>query len=359
MTAVLIMVATIGGACYQIGLLATESTTSTTTATHDDVVGSRKGHYNIGDNETDDGARGGGLAVCYTGHLGTFSSVYQQNVDALKRLDIPVKFFCVVDLTDNYKDSRSGRHFTTIHTEAELKNSGLFDNIQLYHPSETITTFFPVNKPDAPPSTVGGGDASVAVSAPVQDDGGHFNDVLHVLDANHQCWQQVLAYEQQHGVMFDWVLRTRLDMHFQLHLPQSPSPSPLQETEQETCSTSDTSASTCGGDGSTTTTDQEQQQQQQKEEDVKRRRRFVHLNGFAIALVPRVLAPTFFDAVKAVDLIDHDTGFPDADHARTVCGQYAYPMESPECFLIKWLNHSGVTPSNGVYIKRRIVYPEA
>lgn len=351
-TAVLIMVAAVGGACWQIGLLATESTTTTTT-TRDDVVGSSITH-NIRDN--DDGGAGGGMAVCYTGHLGTFSSVYQQNVDALKRLGIPVKYFCVVDLTDNYKDSRTGRHFTNMHTEAELTNSGLFDDIHLYQPSETITTFFPVSKPDRPPTTVDGGDGAAAVvSAPVQDDGGHFNDVLHVLDANHQCWQQVLAYEQRHGITFDWVLRTRLDMHFQVHLPPSPSPPPQhqQETEQETCSSSETS-STCGDDESKTTTEQQQQKQ-----EVTQRRQFVHLNGFAIALVPRVLAPAYFDAVNAVDLIDHDTGFPDADHARRVCGQYAYPVESPECFLIKWLNHSGVTPSNGVYIKRRIVYPEA
>lgn len=86
--------------------------------------------------------------------------------------------------------------------------------------------------------------------------------------------------------------------------------------------------------------------------DVKPR---VHLSGSAMALMPRHLADSYF---SVIDAFSDGRCKPLDDMGVEPCKNYSYDEDSTECLLIKWLKKDDNVPSNGVYVNRRIVYPE-
>ena len=82
----------------------------------------------------------------------------------------------------------------------------------------------------------------------------------------------------------------------------------------------------------------------------------VHLSGSAMALVPRNMADAYFSVVTA---FKDGKCQPLDKMGSEPCKNYSYEEDSTECLLIKWLKLHDITPSNGVYVNRRIMYPEA
>lgn len=236
------------------------------------------------------------IAVCYTGHVGTFAKVYQQNAEAFQAITkIPVANFFVIDLEDDYKHSRSNTHYKRTHEIGTLQP--IFDHVsargvQTYS-SEGIT------KKRA-------GDECIGEHAPVQDDGGHFSHAFATLHASARCYDLVKSDEEKNGMRYDWVVRLRPDMEIALTLPPA---------------------------------------------DAQSR---VHLSGIAIALVPRPLCDAYF---SAVDAFDNRFCAEVKEVDDQSCRNYSYEPDSPECWMIKWLKLKDIVPSNGVYVNRRIVYP--
>lgn len=238
------------------------------------------------------------IAVCYSGHVGTFEKVYEQNVAKFENLtSVPISYFFVIDLKDDYKDARKGSHYTKNHEIGSLQP--IFDKlsaraIETYSSSETTKS-----RADD--------DSCVGDHAPVQDDAGHYSQSYATLHAAERCYQLVRNDEERTGDRYDWIVRLRPDMQIAIKLPPA-------GTEPR-----------------------------------------VHMSGTALALIPRVQADDYFSAVNA---FDKDTCKELQDMDDGVCKNYAYEGDSSECLLIKWLKRKDIVPSNGVYVNRRIVYPE-
>lgn len=88
------------------------------------------------------------------------------------------------------------------------------------------------------------------------------------------------------------------------------------------------------------------------EKDVQTR---VHMNGAAMFLIPRVHADIFYSIIQVFsgrncEVMDQMGEQP--------CRNYHYEDDCVECLIVKWLADGGVVPSNGVYVNRRIIYPD-
>lgn len=237
------------------------------------------------------------IALCYTGHVGTFSNVYKQNKEIMSKLTTaPLSTFMVIDLNDDYKNSHTQEHYKRSHEIGALQP--IFNELEV-HSVETYSSEEETKKR--------AGMGCVGDHAPFQDDGGHFSHAYATLNANARCYNQIKAHEAKTGVKFDWVVRLRPDMEISVTLP-TPEKTPR-----------------------------------------------VHLSGLAIALVPRELCDDYFSAVQAFDDINCKTVKELDDE---VCRNYSYEADSPECLMIKWLKLKNIVPSNGVHVNRRIMYPE-
>lgn len=237
------------------------------------------------------------IAACYSGHVGTFEKVYEQNVKALQSLSAtPVSYFFVLDLNDDYRDARSGVHYTQMHEIGTLQP--IFDKLS----ARSVETFSSLQtmKSRAESSCVGD-------HAPVQDDAGHYSEAYAMLYAAARCFQFVQEDEKRRGQRYDWIVRLRPDMEIAIKLPP---------------------------------------------EDATTR---VHMSGTALALVPREQAEDYFSVVNA---FDENNCNEIQDMSDDSCKNYAYEGDSPECLIIKWLTRKDIVPSNGLYVNRRIVYPE-
>lgn len=236
------------------------------------------------------------IAVCYTGHVGTFSDVYQQNAEAFQKVTkTPVANFFVIDLEDDYKDGRTNTHYKQSHEIGTLQP--MFDDLSA-RGIETYSSEGAIKKR--------AGDDCIGEHAPIQDDGGHFSHAFSTLHASARCYDLVKSDEEENGMRYDWVIRLRLDMEIAVSLPPA---------------------------------------------DVQPR---VHLSGMAIALLPRSLCDAYF---SAVDAFDNRFCAEVKEVDNQSCRNYSYEPNSPECWLIKWLKLKDIVPSNGVYVNRRIIYP--
>lgn len=239
------------------------------------------------------------IAVCYTGHVGTFAEVYQQNYDALSALTTQnLSHFFVLDLVDDYTNAHTGLPIRRTHEIGALQP--ILDQLS----ASAVETFSHRDTADA------GAKSSADCVRPhssLHDDASHYAETYATLAAAARCFQMVQHAEEQSGEMFDWVVRLRPDMHVKVELP--PRGTALR----------------------------------------------VHMSGIAMALVPRQLCDDFFSVVeafqdgncKAVDELDNE-----------LCGRYSYATSSAECLVVKWLHERGIVPSNGVYVNRKIVYPQ-
>lgn len=81
----------------------------------------------------------------------------------------------------------------------------------------------------------------------------------------------------------------------------------------------------------------------------------VHLSGSAMALIPRQMTDVYF---SVVDAFSHGKCTPLDEMGIEPCKNYSYDSDSTECLIIKWLKLSDIIPSNGVYVNRRVIYPE-
>lgn len=238
------------------------------------------------------------IAVCYSGHVGTFEKVYAQNVEKFQNLtSSPVSYFFVIDLEDDYKDARKGTHYTQKHEIGSLQP--IFDEL----PARAVETY----SSSETTKSRAGDDSCVGDLAPVQDDAGHYSQSYATLYAAARCFHLVRNDEERTGEQYDWVVRLRPDMQISIRLPPA-------ETEPR-----------------------------------------VHMSGIAFALIPRIQADDYF---SVVDAFDKDTCKELQDMGDDVCKNYAYEGDSSECLLVKWLKRKDIVPSNGVYVNRRIVYPE-
>lgn len=237
------------------------------------------------------------IAVCYSGHVGTLSKVYRQNLNVLQQVTTTQpSFFFVLDLHDDYRDVRTGRRFQETHEIGTLQS--IFDElsaraVETFSSSEIIESYR--RQP------------CVGEHVPVTDDGGHYSQSFAVFHAAAKCYKHVRKEEADSGIRFDWILRLRPDMEIALRLPPA---------------------------------------------DAKPR---VHMSGVPMALIPRALADDYF---SIVDLFEgHECKkFDQVDDSP--CIKYSYAHDSPECLVVKWLHSKGITPSNGLFVNRRIIYPE-
>lgn len=240
------------------------------------------------------------IAVCFTGHVGTLPRVHRQNLGVLSRLStVPPAHFYVLDLHDDYRDARTGRHYTAAHEIGSISPI-----LEQAHALAVDTLSLPSLTSAARQRSA----SCVGEHTPVSDDTEtHFSHAYPSLLAARQCFQLVQREEQRSGIAYDWVLRMRPDMHIAVRLPDGGAPPR------------------------------------------------VHMSGLAMALIPRALADSFFsivdafegDACKRIEAVD--------DRA---CAKYSYVSTSPECLMVKWLHLRNIVPSNGVYVNRRIVYPD-
>lgn len=255
------------------------------------------------------------IAVCYTGHVGTFEKVYKQNEQVFLSLNsspstsskpISISYFFVVDLQDNYKDARTNRHYTHTHEIGTLQT--IFEDIKFTASVETYTSAD--HKPSIS-SNCNNHNHKEEINNPIQDDAGHYLSSFSTLYANERCLRLIEQYEQNNlSKQFDWILRMRPDMEIDIKLPNI-------------------------------------------EEDTFKPR--IHMSGFAMALIPRILSQAYFSAVHA---FDEDICNDIKDMDDQICQNYSYDTDSSECLLIKWLKRSDIMPSNGLYVNRRIVYPK-
>lgn len=237
------------------------------------------------------------IAVCYSGHVGTLSKVYRQNLHALQQVTTSQpSFFFVLDLHDDFRDVRTGRHFQNTHEIGTLQS--IFDELS----ARAVETFSSADIIESYRRQPCVGD-----HVPVTDDGGHYSQSFAVFHAAAKCYSHVKKEEANSGIPFDWILRLRPDMEIALRLPPP---------------------------------------------DAKPR---IHMSGIPMALIPRGLADDYF---SVVDLFEgHECKkFDQAED--NPCAKYSYALDSPECLIVKWLHSKGVTPSNGLFVNRRIVYPE-
>lgn len=250
------------------------------------------------DNEAPRDVNASRIAVCYSGHVGTFSKVYRQNLQALQQVTTAQPaFFFVLDLHDDYRDVRTGRHFQDTHEIGTLQT--IFDQLS----ARAVETFSSADIVDSYRRQ-----PCVGEHVPVTDDNGHYSQSFAVFHAAAKCYALVKKEEADSGIPFDWILRLRPDMEIALRLPPP---------------------------------------------DAKPR---IHMSGVPMALIPRALADDYF---SIVDLFEgHECKeFDQVDDAP--CSKYSYAHGSPECLVVKWLHSKGVTPSNGLFVNRRIVYPDS
>lgn len=122
-----------------------------------------------------------------------------------------------------------------------------------------------------------------------------------------RCYEMIQAEEKAKGKRFGWILRLQPNMNILVRMPP---------------------------------------------EDVHPR---VHMSGSAIALMPRQLADAYF---SVVDAFSQGRCTQLDDMGDEPCKKYSYSSDSTECLIIKWLKTADIVPSNGVYVNRRIVYPD-
>lgn len=237
------------------------------------------------------------IAVCYSGHVGTLAQVYQQNLQALQKIStVPPAFFFVLDLYDDYRDARSGRHFQKSHEIGTLQ--AMFNQLST-RAVQTISFTEVVEEYERHPC--------VGEYGPIADDSGHYSQFFAVFHAAARCYSLIQKEEASSGMRFDWILRLRPDMEISVRLPPH--------------------------------------------DAVPR----VHMSGIPMALIPRSLADDYFSIVDAFQG-ERCKSFDEVNDSP--CANYSYVNGSPECFLVKWLHSKGISPSNGHYVNRRIVYPQ-
>ncbi|KAI0558266.1 hypothetical protein FGB62_223g07 [Gracilaria domingensis] len=233
------------------------------------------------------------MAVCYSGHLGTFPHVFHQNLDVIRTVDKNADIFFYVDPKDDYHHERSGEHYVEEHDLGVLQP--MFDAMK----AKVVRTF-----------------STQAIKTPEPSecymregtDESHYSHHFMQFYAAQECYKMIKAEEEATGRRYEWILRLQPNMRIQVMLPQ-----PDKEPR-------------------------------------------VHMSGTAISLVPRGMADDFFSAVQAFEPqgcgpLDQLGGGP--------CENYSYEHGTPECLLIKWLSMADIIPSNGVFVKRRIMYPTA
>ncbi|CAN8062568.1 unnamed protein product [Agarophyton chilense] len=231
------------------------------------------------------------MAVCYSGHLGTFPHVFHQNLDIIRSVDKNADIFFYVDPKDDYHHERSGEHYVEEHDLGVLQP--MFDAMK----AKVVRTFAvdAIKTPESSKCYLREG-----------TDKSHYSHHFMQFYAAKECYKMIQAEEEASGKRYQWILRLQPNMRIHVTLPP-----PDKEPR-------------------------------------------VHLSGTAIALIPRDMADDFFSVVQvfepgSCDPLDHLGGGP--------CENYSYEHETAECLLIKWLSMADIVPSNGVFVKRKIIYP--
>lgn len=233
------------------------------------------------------------LAVCFSGHVGTLLSVYEQNLEAIRQVDPDASIFYFLDLYDDYFHERTDENFKKIHEIGSLQP--VFDAAK----AVKIKTY-----------------SAADVLIPAQTDchkkedttRAHYSNNFMQFYAAAGCYEMIKQAEIANNERFGWLLHLQPNMNIAVKLPPK---------------------------------------------DVQPR---VHLSGSAMALMPRQLADAYFSAVAA---FSEGRCRPLDKMGIEPCKNYSYDEDSTECLLIKWLKHNDIVPSNGVYVNRRIIYPES
>lgn len=193
----------------------------------------------------------------------------------------------------NLRDSRplpSGTAYVHNHTREELMPALRAMGAQ--------PKFYNASKIVVPPR-VG---CRARLDADVARYGHHYRDFY----AARMCYRRILQAERARGERFAWVMRLRPGVYVDVRRP------PLAASRQ------------------------------------------IHMAGYDIALVPRPLADTFFDAVDAYE----PQNCQQLGHAREDACGYAYVRDSNDCLAVRWLKYHGLETTSSVYVNRRIVVEE-
>lgn len=192
------------------------------------------------------------LAVCYSGHLGTFAHVFHQNLEVLRAADAQAHIFFYVDPQDDYRHEHTQEHYTFVHEMPQLE--GAFRAMK----TRAVRTFA-VSAVEKPPT-------SKCYMRESGDDA-HYTRAFVELYAANECYKMVQAEEKSLGIEYEWILRLQPNMEIKVNMPPS---------------------------------------------NVTTR---VHMSGAAMALVPRKMADEFFSVVNAFqpgecDVLDTMGGAP-------------------------------------------------
>lgn len=179
----------------------------------------------------------GGLAVCYSGHVGTHASVAQQNRDVVNEIDPDASFFYHIDLKDAYHHERTGVRYENTHEIGTMQP--IFDK------SKAVVRTF----------------SSEDILPPTQSrchkrdgkDWEHYSYNYVTFFAANGCYELLKRKEEENGKQFEWILSLRPDMKIVVKMPP-------ENTEKR-----------------------------------------VHLSGAAMALIPREMAPAYFSISDAFD----------------------------------------------------------
>ncbi|PXF47479.1 hypothetical protein BWQ96_02810 [Gracilariopsis chorda] len=178
------------------------------------------------------------LAVCYSGHLGTFPHVFHQNLDAIRSFDKNAHIFFFVDPKDDYHHERSGHRYVEEHDMGLIQP--MFDAMK----AKVVRTF-----------------STEAITVPKasqcymreNSESNHYSKYYMQFYAANECYKMIETEEQASGKQYKWILRLQPNM--QIRLKSIP-------------------------------------------EDAEPR---VHMSGNAIALIPRQMADDFFSVVQAFE----------------------------------------------------------
>lgn len=178
------------------------------------------------------------LAVCYSGHVGTLSHVYKQNLEVIRKVDPSASFFYFLDLQDDYRHENSRKRYTHQHKLSDIQH--IFDATE----ARSVKTFDSDSVPLPPKS-----DCYKKHNAHET----HYSHNYITFYAAAGCYDMIKQAEEELDHKFEWILRLQPNMKIAVKFP-SP--------------------------------------------DLPHR---VHMSGAAIQLVPREMADSTFSAVKAFD----------------------------------------------------------
>lgn len=176
------------------------------------------------------------LAVCFSGHVGTLPTVYEQNLKAIRVFDRTAAVFYSLNLRDDYRHERADAHYMRDHAVEDLQP--VFDAVS----PVKVDTFTPESVSVPPQSNCHRRDA---------ESHQHYSHNYMQFHAAAACYANVREHEIAYGEKFAWILNLRPDMEIMLKHPEP--------------------------------------------DTVPR----VHLSGSAMALVPREMADTYFSVVDA------------------------------------------------------------